>query len=126
MSVKMKIIGTYDTPDIVFEPEQGIFEISGRSLPSNTYEFYTPVMNELMRYTENPKASSLFKFKMDFISSSSTKIFQQIFHELDKLHERGFKVVVNWYYKFGDDDMKELGDDLRLDSKVPCEFIAYE
>ena len=40
----LNIKGTYDTPTVVFSPESSTFEISGRSYPEDTAEFYIPVL----------------------------------------------------------------------------------
>ena len=122
----LKIKGTYDTPAVEFDPKKGYFKLTGRSLPANSFAFYAPVINEVKEYLTNPQPKSVFEFKMDFISSSSTKIFQELFYVLDQAHNEGHNILVNWYYKFGDDDMKELGDDLRMETKFPFEFIAFE
>ena len=126
MSEVLKIAGTYDTPTINFDPNKGVFSISGRSLPANTFEFYAPVLDAVVDYLKDPLDSTKFEFKMDFINSSSTKVMQELFYQIEQVHKKGIKVYVNWYYKFGDEDMKELGDDLRQDITFPFEFIAYE
>lgn len=126
MNTFFKLEGTYDSPDLDFNLEKGIFKITGRSLPANSFDFYTPILVEIINYLEAPKPETHFEFKMDFISSSSTKIFQEIFYKLDKVHKNGTDVRVKWFYKFGDDDMKELGDDLRLDTHFPFEFVTFE
>ena len=41
---KISIEGTPKTPGIKLDPEAGIIEISGRSIPENSIEFYKPVM----------------------------------------------------------------------------------
>lgn len=122
----LKIKGTYDTPAIEFDPGKGEFRISGRSLPANSFAFYSPVLNELKEYLKDPQPKTVFDFKMDFISSSSTKIFQELFYEIEQASNAGHNIIVNWYYKFGDEDMRELGDDLRMDTKFPFEYIAFE
>lgn len=126
MSIAINIRGTYDTPQVKFDSESGKFEITGRSLPANSFQFYEPILNALADYIKDAKSAIQFDFKMDFISSSSTKIFQELFFKLEQAFDDGMKVQVNWYYKMGDDDMKELGDDLRLDTNFPFEFIAFE
>jgi hypothetical protein len=126
MSDVINIAGTYDTPTIRFDPNKGTFSLSGRSLPANTFEFYAPMMDAILDYLKNPLDSTTFEFKMDFINSSSTKVLQELFYQIEQVHKNGVKVLVNWYYKFGDEDLKELGDDLRMDISFPFEFIAYE
>lgn len=122
---KLQVKGTFDTPQIDFDMETGKFEMSGRSLPANVHEFYSPIIKELLTYYENPKENTLFTFKMDFVNSSSSKIFQDILNGLNGVVDAGKTVKVNWFYKFGDDDMKELGEDLCLDAKFEIEYIVF-
>ncbi len=126
MSDIINIAGTYDTPTVHFDPGKGTFSISGRSLPANTFGFYKPILDAVLEYLNNPLESTSFDFKMDFINSSSTKVLQELFYQIEQVHKKGTKVLINWYYKFGDEDLKELGDDLRQDISFPFEFIAYE
>ena len=126
MSKSIKLKGSYDTRTIQFIPMKGLFSISGRSLPANSFDFYSPIMEKVLEYIKKPNNSIKFEFKMDFINSSSARIFQELFYEMEQLFKKGSVVEVNWYYKFGDEDMKELGDDLRQDTNFPFSFIAYE
>ncbi|MCG8700020.1 MAG: DUF1987 domain-containing protein [Bacteroidales bacterium] len=126
MTKKVYVKGTFDTPEINFDPNMGKFQISGRSLPANSVAFYEPVIKRVHEYLEEPEDQSLFEFKMDFISSSSTKIFQDLFLELYEKMQKGYEIQVNWYYRLGDDDMKELGDELRQDTDLHVDFIAFE
>ena len=121
----MHIKGTFDTPEIVFDTKTGIFEMSGRSLPANVHEFYSPIVKEVFDYFDAPAEETTFTFKMDFVNSSSSKIIQDIFNGLNELHKYGKTVKVNWFYKFGDDDMKELGEDLCIDSSFPIEYVVF-
>ena len=76
----LNITETYDTPGIIFDSPKNIFEISGRSLPENTKEFYAPVMQWLSEYVKKPNKETLFTFKLDYLNSSSTrKIIEMIF-----------------------------------------------
>ena len=40
----LNLEGTEDTPKIILDKKNGIFEISGRSLPEDSAEFYRPVL----------------------------------------------------------------------------------
>ena len=121
---KLQIKGTFDTPQIDFDPATGVLEMGGRSLPANVHEFYSSIVKEIFDYYENPKDETVCTFKMDFVNSSSSKIFQDILNGLNDLIDAGKSVKVNWFYKFGDDDMKELGEDLCLDAKYEVEYIV--
>ena len=45
---------TPKTPRLYFNSETGEFEISGRSIPENSIEFYKPVINWLDHYIKTP------------------------------------------------------------------------
>jgi Domain of unknown function (DUF1987). len=46
---------TDETPEVVFDKARGIFEISGRSLPEDSVEFFEPVFQWLEAYKNNSK-----------------------------------------------------------------------
>ncbi len=126
MAKAIKLKKTEDTPLIDFQPEKGSLIVQGRSLPANTFEFYMPIMKEIENYLRSPKELTEFDFKLDFISSSSSKVFQDLFYQLESMYNKGNDVRVNWYYRIGEEDIKELGDDFKQNSNIPFEFIAYE
>jgi hypothetical protein len=41
---KIEIRETPKTPSVLFDPEQGLFEIRGKSIPENSNGFYTPLL----------------------------------------------------------------------------------
>ena len=41
---KFVIKETAKTPSINFDPEHGLFEIKGKSIPENSIEFYSPLL----------------------------------------------------------------------------------
>jgi hypothetical protein len=46
----LNLKGTEDTPTILLDKKNGIFEISGRSLPEDSAEFYKPVIEWINAY----------------------------------------------------------------------------
>ena len=57
----IKIMGTDDTPTVILDAENDIFEISGRSLPEDVTAFYDPILigSMNMPLIPIPKLSSL-------------------------------------------------------------------
>jgi len=45
--------GTPKTPTVNFNPDTGIVEIKGRSIPENSIEFYKPLVDWLEEYKDN-------------------------------------------------------------------------
>lgn len=103
-SIKLK--GSYDTPEIQFIPNKALFSINGRSLPANSFNFYSPILDNVLDYIRKPVNTIKFEFKMDFINSFTARIFQELFYELEQYFKKEVKVEVSWYYRLGDEDMK--------------------
>ncbi|MBL4577330.1 MAG: DUF1987 domain-containing protein [Flavobacteriales bacterium] len=117
--------GTYDTPDVVLDSEQGVFEISGRSYPEDTAEFYIPILEWINNYLENPNSETRFTFKLDYFNSSSYKPFLDILVKLGKLNSNGHSVTIQWYYKEGDWDIKEAGEEFAEIVDVPFTYDTF-
>jgi hypothetical protein len=50
----LEISPTDDSPEINFNPDSGIFELKGKSLPEDVSSFYNPVIEWLEEYAKNP------------------------------------------------------------------------
>ena len=107
------------------DKEEGIFEISGRSLPEDADSFYNDIINWIEKYTEDPNDETLFVFKLDYYNSSTARKISDIFILLERINSRGNKIKVKWYYQEDDDVMKENGEDFQLLIKIPFEFEVY-
>ena len=69
---------TEDTPEIVFDPESGIFKISKISVPENALEFYAPVLEWIKQYAEEPNIQTKFDFDLEYVNTASSKQVIQI------------------------------------------------
>src|SRR5688572_31551773 len=69
----LNLEGTADTPKIILDKGNGIFEISGRSLPEDSVEFYGPVLEWISNYAKAPNATTHFSFKLEYFNTSSSK-----------------------------------------------------
>ena len=121
----LKIAGTADTPLISFDPATGLFELSGRSYPEDTKEFYSRVLEWMHRYSENPGNETNFTFKLQYFNSSSYKPIFDILHKLVAVKKKGQKVNITWHYKTGDRDMHEAGEEFSELSELPFTFQTY-
>jgi hypothetical protein len=103
------IEATRKTPGIFFDVSNGIFEISGRSIPENSYEFYKPVVDWLNDYISAPLGKTVLKVSLDYFNTSSSKV----------IYKANNEVLIEWYYEEDDEDMQESGEDYASIIKVP-------
>lgn len=113
---------TPKTPRLYFSRETGEFEISGRSIPENSIEFYKPVINWLDNYIKNPNNHTLLVIKLEYFNTSSSKCLVEILRRLESLKSQSI-VKVKWCYEEEDEDMQESGEDFKEIIKVPIEMV---
>jgi hypothetical protein len=112
------IESTDDKPKIILDKKNNIFEISGRSLPEDSVEFYKPVLEWLSAYALDSNEKTDFMVKLDYYNTSSSKFIQEILHILEKIKA----VTIYWYYLEGDEDMEAAGQEFAEQINIPFVF----
>jgi hypothetical protein len=113
--------GTEDTPRIILDKNNGIFEISGRSLPEDTAEFYKPILEWLEKYSKEPNGKTSFAFKLEYFNTASSKLILDILSKLEAISG----TTISWYFHEDDEDMEEAGTEFSELVEVPFEFKTY-
>jgi hypothetical protein len=114
----LNLEGTEDTPKIILDRKNGIFEISGRSLPEDSAEFYRPVLEWINTYGANSNPSTEFVFKLEYFNTASSKLILDVLSALEDI--KGMKIV--WYFH---EDMEEAGQEFSELVEIPFEFRTY-
>ena len=134
----MIIEPTETTPNVVFDPEQRIFRISGESRPEDVRKIYGNILDWLNNYlkeyfitgTNQNEAtqkdpSFTFEFNMYYFYSATSKYFLDIITFLDSYFKKGFNVKIFWYYEKTDEDNKESGEELKKYVSLPFELVLF-
>lgn len=121
----IKILGTDDTPTVILDAQNDIFDISGRSLPEDVTAFYDPILNWLDEYSTHPNKKTVFSFKLEYFNTASSKLLLDILLKLEEMREDGKDVLVKWYFPEDDEDMEEAGEEYADIVEVPFEQIPY-
>ena len=103
-----------------------VFEISGRSYPEDTAEFYIPILEWVDSYVKTPNEKTTFSFKLDYFNSSSYKPFLDILLRLGEIKKKGFDVSVEWCSKDGDLDIKEAGEEFAEIVDIPFSYSVFK
>ena len=67
-SVRMEplvVEATPDSPAVLLDKAQGIFELKGRSMPEDPIEFYKPIIAWAADYVSEPNAVTEFVFRFE-------------------------------------------------------------
>ena len=117
----LKINASEFTPEVILDPKENCFEISGESRPENAGKFYEPILEWLdkyykLRYWQDSKFTTaenatVFKFKLEYFNSTSAKFILDILQKLESFKKDEISIAVNWYYEEQDLDMKESGEE---------------
>ena len=118
---RKKILSTKNTPEISLNPE-GIIKIRGRSMNGNLAEFYKPIENWIDTYICNPADLTCIDFCLEYSSGTNSIIFS-ILKKIKYIRLKNKKLIVNWYYEEGDEDIFEQGEYLSSVLDIPFNFI---
>ena len=116
---------TEDTPQVEFNLETGIFQLSGRSLPENAIDFYKPVLD----WTEEILGQSfdkefVFEIKLEYFNTASSKQLAKMLLMIERYIDAN-KILIKWFYETEDNDMLISGNQYSKFLKLEFEFIEY-
>ena len=118
--------GSLTTPHVLLDPD-GLIELKGKSIPENSFEFYEPLYNWLKEYSESPNEKTQVDLSMEYFNTSSSKEFMKFFRELENLHQSGLtQISVRWYHESDDEEMMEMGENLKREVELPLEILSIE
>jgi len=119
--------GSLTTPSVLLDPENGLIELKGKSIPENSYELYVPLYKWLEEYSVNPKKETIVNLSMEYFNTSSSKEFMKFFHQLEDLYKTGAtEMIIKWHHEEDDEEMMEMGENLKREVSIPLEIISVE
>lgn len=129
---KLIIENTASSPKVNFDPDNNIFEISGRSKLLDVPTFYNEIYRWLDDYSNDQKPACeskepvIFKFDLDYFNSASAKCILDLCKQLGNVRSKGNNIEVKWHYEDDDVDMLEVGKEMSRMSNVPFDYIAKD
>jgi hypothetical protein len=109
---------TQDTPRVMLNKRDGIFELAGRSIVEDVNSFYDPVVEWLTDYAEEPNQSTVFTYHLNYFNSSTSKMIYDMLHVLKDI--KG--VQIEWCYNKGDDDILEAGKEFEEELEMKFKY----
>jgi hypothetical protein len=126
---KLLIDPTINSPKVILDADNNVFEITGESRPPDIREFYGQIIDWLEEFSRklilsDDKSDKLtFNFDFEYFNSSSGKMILDICKILSRLRSDGFNIEINWHYEEDDFDMLEAGKEMSKIVRFPFEFL---
>ncbi len=124
MLTNLTLAKTKNTLSVNFDAASGILELSGSSYPENTTEFFKPLIEWIQTYFLEVTGKMVLNIKIDYLNSSSIKYLSDMIDKLENYHKGGGEVELNWHHKEDDDDIKEMGEEIKEDVSFKFTIIA--
>lgn len=121
----INVEATDETPKVILDAANNVFEFSGKSLPEDVTVFYDPILEWLEEYEESPNPSTNVVFKMDYFNTASSKLILDILMKLEEIHEEKGGISIEWHYREDDEDMEEAGEEYSEIVEIPFEMKEY-
>lgn len=120
------IESSIETPEIVLDKKTNTFMFKGKSLPENPITFYSPVLEWLENYSNDPNPDTQVNFMMVYFNTSSSKIILDILKRFEMIKKSGHNVTVNWCFREDDEEMLEAGEIYSERVNIPFNLIPDE
>jgi len=105
-----RIAATKYTPEIKLDAKNGLIEVSGKSYPENSFEFYQPFMRWIQNYLKSPAPFTTVNMEIIYFNSSSSKLFFDFFDLLEESKD-ATSLTINWIYDPQNESALEAGED---------------
>ncbi len=119
----INIKGTEDTPSVVLDKVNGVFELSGRSLPEDVNQFYEPILSWIDKYSAEPNDETVFNFKLEYFNTASSKVILDILLKFEEIFEKGKSIRIKWHYHEEEEDMLEAGEEYADIVEIPFDYV---
>lgn len=113
--------GSEDTPKIILDATNSIFEISGRSLPEDASDFYKPILKWINEYALEPNPKTEFVFKFEYFNTASSKLILDTLQKLKCIPN----IKIIWMYYKADEDMLEAGEEFSELLEIDFDYKNY-
>jgi len=120
--LKKKIQPTKSTPEITLNPN-GMIRIKGRSMIGNIIEFSKQIDDWIDKYLIDPADLTCVDFYLEYLNTNNLKFYISLLKKIETVKLKNKKLMINWYYEEGDEDIIEKGEYISSVLDVPYNFI---
>ena len=116
-----------DSESIVeLNDQKGEITIKGRFISIEPSEIWSKTNNWIANYKARTAKKTIINLQFEYINTGNVIALFSWINAIGKLSENNNNIQINWQFEDGDDDMKELGEDINAVSKFPISFESLE
>jgi hypothetical protein len=125
---KLFIEPTASSPEVMLDPDQKMFTLSGESRPPDVAAFYGEIIAWFDEYSSYLLSTAQevepLVFNLDFVyfNSASAKYILDLCKMIASARAKGAEIIINWHYESDDTDMLEAGKEISKIAKIPFEL----
>jgi hypothetical protein len=116
-----KIAQTKTTPYAEFR--DGYLVIVGKSVPLEYPDIFDIINDRLVVFSQEPSNYTQIDFYLTVVNASSKRYIYNTFTLLEKLHKKGKKIKIKWFYPKDNEDIQELGEIYKSNFKLNVQLI---
>lgn len=117
---------TKNTPNVNIDLSGGSFEIKGPSYSEDVTNIYDPILTWIDNNMSELDQELVCELYFDVLNSVSHKKIFQILIKLNVFFQNGKKIRVKWFYDEDDEDILEMGEDIKELIELPFELLAAQ
>lgn len=111
-----------ELPEITLNPD-GYIIIKGRWMDRNMVSFSKSVIDWVDIYICDPAETTCIDIHCDYFAGVSSAILISFLRKFFLVKLKNKKLLINWYYEDGDEDILEQGEYISTTIEIPFNFI---
>jgi len=89
----------------------------------NVTEFSKQIEDWIDKYICNPADITCVDFHLEYLPTFTTRFYISLLSKIAAVKLKNKKIIINWYYDEGDEDILEKGEYISSILDIPFNFI---
>lgn len=118
---KLHIPESANSPEIDFDPEEGMLVLKGKSIPENATKLYEPIIEWLKEYIKRPPEKTYLHFNLSYFNTASSIWMARMVKVLSRIDDREKLLTINIYFhieEYDEMDDEDMQDAISMILKV--------
>lgn len=119
---EIRFLPTDKSPEVILSPD-GLIMIKGRGFILGNSEIPQKISDWIDSYISDPDELTCIILSFEYINSFTTVTIVALLRKLTGVIHMNKKLLIQWYYEDGDNDILERGEHISSTVNIPFEFI---